>query len=259
MHNRYLSPALKGLGAISLTAPLVGVEALIYDRLWNAILDRKLRPGTKLAEDEIGAAFSVSRTVIRKVLVIMEEQGVLHLPPNRGAYVAAPAPEEAREVFEASRLISRHVVAELAANPDRIGSEGHDRLDAHYQMEQEAAAANDFHTTRRLVVEFYVLLALLHGNKTLAAAQERLLMRGMMAITLYQEHIVQWPPHAVHRPLVELILAGQVEKAVAHVETLYRTTEASLRLAPLDQEVDLRAILTVDQGPTSQAVPSPKG
>lgn len=89
-------------------------EALIYDRLWNAILDRKIRPGTKLAEDEIGAAFNISRTVIRKVLFIMEEQGIVHLPPNRGAYVATPTPEDAQEVLEATRVIAMHVVGELA-------------------------------------------------------------------------------------------------------------------------------------------------
>ncbi|PWK68972.1 GntR family transcriptional regulator [Aminobacter sp. AP02] len=255
MPNRYLSPALQGLGAVSLTAPLVGVEAQIYDRLWNAILDRKVRPGTKLSEDEIGAAFSVSRTVIRKVLVILEEQGIINLPANRGAYVAAPTPEEALEVFEASRIIARHVVAELAAAPERLGAEERARLDAHYEMQKQAAAANDYHAMRRLVVEFYLLLALLYGNKTLAAAQERLMMRGAMAITLYQEHLVLWPPHQAHRPLVELIYAGEVEKAVAHVDQLYRTTEASLRLAPHDQEIDLLAILTADDGPALQISP----
>lgn len=255
MPSRYLSPALQGLGAISLTAPLAGVEAQIYDRLWNAILDRKIRPGTKLAEDEIGAAFNISRTVIRKVLVILEQQGVVNLPANRGAYVAAPTPEEALEVFEASRIIARHVVAELAADPDRLGPDDHARLDAHYEIQKQAAAANDYHAMRRLVVEFYVLLALIHGNKTLASAQERLMMRGTMAITLYQEHLVLWPPHEAHRPLVELIYAGEVERAIAHVDNLYRTTEGSLRLAPHDQEVDLLAILTADDGPALQPLP----
>lgn len=254
MPERYLSPALRGLSAIALTAPLVGVEAQIYDRLWNAILDRKIRPGTKMAEDEIGAAFNISRTVIRKVLVILEQQGVVHLPANRGAYVAAPTPDEAREVFEAARVIARHVVAELAANPDLLGHEERARLEEHDKVEQQTAAAQDPHTTRRLAVEFDILLAMLYGNKTLAAAQERLLMRCMMAITLYQEHQVLWPPYAVHQPLVELIYAGQVEQAVAHVDKVYRTLEASLRLAPLDQAIDLRAILSGDDSPTLSVV-----
>lgn len=255
MPKRYLSPALQGLGAISLTAPLVGVESQIYDRLWNAILDRKVRPGTKLVEDDIGTAFNVSRTVIRKVLVILEQQGVVSLPANRGAYVAAPTPEEALEVFEASRIIARHVVTELAVDPGRLGPDERARLDAHYEMQKQAAAANDYHAMRRLVVEFHVLLALLHGNKTLASAQERLMMRGAMAITLYQEHLVLWPPHEAHRPLVELIYAGEVERAVAATDRLFRATEESLRLAPHDQEIDLLAILTADDSPVVRSAP----
>lgn len=249
MPERYLSPALRGREAVALTAPLQGVEAQIYDRLWNAILDRKLRPGTKLPEEEIGSAFKVSRTVVRKVLVIMEQQGIVHLPANRGAYVAAPTPEEAMEAFEGSRVIATHIVGALAANPGQISADARERLDAHYQAQQEAAAANDYRAMRRLVVEFHVLLAIIYGNMTMASAQERLMMRGAMAITLYQEHLVQWPPHTPHRELVELIFAGDVDGALAAVENLFRSAEASLRLAPVDQTIDLEAILLGEEGP----------
>ncbi|MDY6963176.1 MAG: GntR family transcriptional regulator, partial [Pseudomonadota bacterium] len=37
----------------------------IRDALRNAIVDRRLTPGTKLTESEVGALFDVSRTVAR--------------------------------------------------------------------------------------------------------------------------------------------------------------------------------------------------
>ena len=44
-------------------------EAWIYDQVFGAILEQRLRPETKLTENELCDVFGVSRTIIRKVLL----------------------------------------------------------------------------------------------------------------------------------------------------------------------------------------------
>ena len=77
----------------------------IYERMVSAILDHQLPPGTKLVEDRLAAAFGVSRTRIRPVLVRLANEKVVTLTPNRGAAIAEPSEQEAREVFEVRRMI----------------------------------------------------------------------------------------------------------------------------------------------------------
>ena len=88
----------------------------MYDRMVSAILDHRLPPGTKLVEDKLAAAFGVSRTRVRPVLVRLANEQVVTLTPNRGASIAQPTPQEALEVFEARRLIEPRLVELFIAN-----------------------------------------------------------------------------------------------------------------------------------------------
>lgn len=67
----------------------------MYERMVSAILDHRLPPGTKLVEDKLAAAFGVSRTRVRPVLVRLANEQVVTLTPNRGASIAQPTPQEA--------------------------------------------------------------------------------------------------------------------------------------------------------------------
>ena len=79
--------------------------AMIRDHLRDAIVDRRLAPGTKLNEAEVGTLFDVSRTVVRAALQALAFEGLVRTERNRGAFVANPTPDEARQVFAARRLI----------------------------------------------------------------------------------------------------------------------------------------------------------
>ena len=79
----------------------------------EAIVERRLMPGTKLAESQIGELFSVSRTVVRQALNQLSRDRLITLEPARGAFVAQPGIEEARQVFEARQLIEAGIVREL--------------------------------------------------------------------------------------------------------------------------------------------------
>ena len=148
MPARYLSPAISDQDALALVAvPLVGVEASIYNDIWNAVTNQSLRPGVKLEEIAMSEIYGVSRTVIRKVLVIMEQEGVVSLPLNRGAYVALPSPRDALELCEAVGANFAYIVGKLADRPETITAEQREKLSLHARAEREAI---ELHTIKRL-------------------------------------------------------------------------------------------------------------
>ena len=72
----------------------------IYRALRHAIIEQALEPGAKLPEDAIGERFGASRTIVRHVLGQLAAEGLVELRRNRGAIVATPSWDEARDVFE---------------------------------------------------------------------------------------------------------------------------------------------------------------
>ena len=82
-------------------------EEEIVERIFEAIIDQRLPPGTKLSEAALCEAFGVGRMRIRHSLLLLSSREVVDLLPNRGAFVASPSAEQAREVFEKEYLIAQ--------------------------------------------------------------------------------------------------------------------------------------------------------
>ena len=89
-------------------------EEEIVERIFEAVIDQRLPPGMKLSEAALCEAFGVGRMRIRQSLLLLSSREVVELQPNRGAFVASPSAEQAREVFE-TRLMIEPNVARLAA------------------------------------------------------------------------------------------------------------------------------------------------
>ena len=115
-------------------------DHLIYERVFDAILEQRLAPGTRLSEDKLGQVFGVSRTIIRQVLQRLEHEGVVEIHRNRGASVANTTAEQARQAFAARQAIERAIVLSAC---DHLQPEAVQVLHAIIQAEQAALQAND--------------------------------------------------------------------------------------------------------------------
>ena len=122
-------------------------DADMYERVISAILDHRLPPGTKLVEDKLASAFGVSRTRIRPVLVRLANEQVVTLTPNRGATIAQPTEQEAREVFQVRRLIEPSLVELFIA---RATDDDMQRLKTCINDEEAARKAGDGRTMQDL-------------------------------------------------------------------------------------------------------------
>lgn len=241
MPARYLSPAISDQDAMSLVVvPLAGVEATIYNDLWNAVICQSLRPGVKLEEVALSEIYGVSRTVIRKVLVIMEQEGVISLPLNRGAYVALPSPRDALELCEAVAAMCAHIVGMLASHPDMITPEHRAKLALHVQAEKQAG---ELHTIRRLHMEHGTLLALIYGNLVMAVQLERATSRLALALSAYQGMTGNIATVEYTSALNQMIFEGKKEEALQTVAAAIDRARKSMRFGATDGSVNLKAIL----------------
>ena len=82
----------------------------IYRALRHAIIEQALEPGAKLPEDAIGERFGASRTIVRHALGQLAAEGLVELRRNRGAAVATPSWDEARDIFDVRLGLERLVV-----------------------------------------------------------------------------------------------------------------------------------------------------
>lgn len=158
---------------------------MVRDHLRDAIVDRRLAPGTKLNEVEVGALFDVSRTVVRAALQALSFEGLVKTERNRGAFVANPTPEEARQVFASRRLIEPGLALAAAA---RISSSEIAAFRERLSMESELLHQRG-PTARRAEIhasgDFHLLLAKVAGNAILLRFMEELVARSSLVIALY--------------------------------------------------------------------------
>jgi DNA-binding GntR family transcriptional regulator len=154
----------------------------IYERILSAVLDRHLPPGTLLVEEQLAGAFGVSRTRIRPVLARLAGEHLVTLTPHRRATITRPTAQEAREVFEARRLIEPTLVAFFVER----ASEG-DIDELRRCVEAEAQARRDGDTRRaiRLAGDFHLRLSQGAGHLTLGRILRELVSRTTLVLMTY--------------------------------------------------------------------------
>jgi DNA-binding GntR family transcriptional regulator len=217
------------------------VQAWIYDQVFAAILEQRLAPDTKLAEDTLGEIFGVSRTVIRTVLQRLSHDHVVEIRPNRGAVVASLSIEEVRDVFEARRVIENGAI-ELACQ--RREKADISALKTLVKNEQAAFEGDDKGAWIRLSGEFHLALANIAGNETLGDTLRSLVSRTSLAISQYETPGQSACSQKEHFAIIDAIDAGDVNAAQHEMTQHLAECEAKLDLDEQENGTDLRAIFS---------------
>lgn len=219
----------------------------MYERMVSAILDHRLPPGTKLVEDKLAAAFGVSRTRVRPVLVRLANEQVVTLTPNRGASIAQPTPEEALEVFEARRLIEPRLVELFIAN----ATDAHiAALRACVDEEEAARAGGDMRRAIRLSGDFHLHIAQAAGHQTLGRILRELVSRTSLILMTYSPSHAREREEATacgcreHHALIDAIRLRDPKEAARRMLDHLARIETQLEFTPPASEVpDLATLL----------------
>ncbi len=153
----------------------------ICDALRQAIIEQALKPGTKLPEDTLGERFGVGRTIARQALAQLAAEGLVDHKRNKGAEVATPSWEEARDLFDLRMSLERLVVSRLAGNltPEQIAA-----LRQHIAKERAARNTREAISVR-LATEFHTILAEMTGSPVLTRYVLEICRRCGLTLTLY--------------------------------------------------------------------------
>jgi DNA-binding GntR family transcriptional regulator len=224
------------------TRTATGDEA-VYAELYDAILEQRLAPGTKLPEDGLGEIFGVSRTVVRKALFRLAHEELIRFRPNRGAIVASPTVEEAAQVFEARRVVESAIVRKVFGV---ITPEGLRRLKDTVSEERAAHERGDRAGWIRLSGEFHLRLAEIAGNRVLANYLKALVSRTSLIISLYERPGNSACSFDEHASFLIALEANDLKRALTLMERHLEACEAKLNTEEQTLSRDLAAIFADD-------------
>lgn len=239
------APKLQVIRAARGTAPRPAEPAAsdnltqrIADSITAAIVERRLMPGTKLAEQKIADIFKVSRTLVRQALMQLSREHLITLEPARGARVAEPGVDEAKQVFEARRMLETAMIRRAAAELSgaQVGE-----LRAHLKAEGLAVQRTDVSGRTRLLADFHVVVARMLGNEVLAGMVGDLVSRSSLIALMYQSAHSAEHSFAEHVAIVDALERRDARAAVRLMETHLHHVERNLRLDP--RAPDLGSVL----------------
>jgi DNA-binding GntR family transcriptional regulator len=199
--------------------------SVIVESLTRAIVEHRLQPGTKLAEQKLADHFSVSRTLVRQALYQLAQIRLIKLEPARGAFVAAPTVEEARQVFAVRRMLesgmTRAFVREVT--PARIRG-----LREHVAREKAAIEKDDKPGRIKLLGDFHVRMAELMGNTVLAQTLGALISRSSLISLMYQRAGAATHSQQEHVEIIKALAAKDEARAVHLMDEHLLHVEQSL-------------------------------
>ena len=197
----------------------------IVESLTRAIVEHRLQPGTKLAEQKLADHFGVSRTLVRQALFQLSQNRLIKLEPARGAFVAAPTVEEARQVFQVRRMLECAMVREFVAGvtPAKVRA-----LREHMAAEKAALDSPDAANRIELLGDFHVRMAELTGNEVLAQMLKALISRRSLSSLMYQRAGAQRHSQEEHVELVKALAARDEKRAIKLMDEHLRHVEDSL-------------------------------
>ncbi|OWV70277.1 GntR family transcriptional regulator [Rhizobium sp. R634] len=197
----------------------------IRDAIREAIVERRLSPGTKLSESDVGNLFNVSRTLARAALQALSYEGLVSVEKNRGAFVAYPSPEEARQIFAARRLVEPGILREAAAHITPADIKQLKQL----LLEEGRLMSERGQTARRAEIkasgDFHLMLAEISGNAIMQRFMEELVARSSLVIALYGQSTASSCGHSEHGDIIAAIESKELDRAcqlmlhhIAHIE-----------------------------------------
>ena len=204
-------------------------EDAIFQALRDAILTRKLAPGTRLREVHLGKILAASRRTVQRALDRLRFEGLVEHEPNRGALVARPTAAEAEELFTARKCIEV-AIARLAAK--NLTPQSIRQLEKHIAQEQAARAKADWVKVVALSGEFHVLIAEIAGNAPLKRYLNDLVARESLILQMFGTRDQDVCTHDEHTEILHALQSGDEVLLARKVEDHIDWIAAGVDLDP---------------------------
>ncbi len=208
----------------------------------EAVLEQRLPPGARLAEEQLGAIFDASRTTVRSALQALAHDHIVTLAPHRSAFVSAPTVENARDIFGARKFVEVGIAREAAREIDEARLS---KLRALLDEEQAAVSRGDRGAAIRLSGAFHVAVAAARGEGVLTGFLGSLVSQSSLVIALYGRTQAAACGHDEHIAILRALEARDAEDAARlmgdHLDHILSDLDLGVReKKPVDLALALR-------------------
>lgn len=213
-------------------------EQAIHQTLSQTLLAGRLAPGSQLVETRLAQIFGVSRERVRKVLHRLGHERLLDLIPNRGCFVSSPTLVQARDIYEARRIVEGGIAGRLAG---RLSAEQLEALAEHGRLEHAALHAGDRARSIQLSGAFHLLLAGFADSAFVLRELQELVSRTAMLVAFFEPATSSSCACEEHEDIVQALRQGDGARAMKamHVHLSLIETRLKPRAAPQDvQDAD---------------------
>ena len=196
---------------------------VVYNRLYEGILDGTLEPGETLLDEKLTAWLGVSRTPIREALMKLADIGLVEMAPNRYTRVA---PIDLRAIDEA--IYTTGLLHEYAARTSvpNLDNAALGRQDKAVKEIRKAAKSNNLPALGRAVNDFFLEFERNSGNDVLLAISEGLSPQVLRYVSVWKRPFDTDELPARVAEILDAAKAHDGEKAGDLVRALYAPTLA---------------------------------
>lgn len=152
---------------------ILETQPKLVEQVHKAILEEissgKLRPGSRIIQEQIAKEFGVSRQPVQQALVLLRNQGVLDDAPGRGLLVAPLETRYVRNMYDMRAVIEGLACRRAAElNPRKAKAKG----PALIRAGRKAVAAGNYRDMIAADMAFHHLIYALSENPFIAPAME---------------------------------------------------------------------------------------
>ena len=195
-----------------------------------------------MGEQQLAMLFNCSRTIVREALTRLAARGIVTVSSRRGWYVIEPSQDEAREAFEARRVIEMGLIRCTT----EVSKTAIKQLKGHLAREKAAIKGNDVGLRSFLLGDFHVCLAECLGNTLLADTLRDFTARTTLIAMLYQSSHDAAQSCNEHVEIVQALEQGDLVQAEKLMQTHIGNVQSTLKLQPVngDPLAELRNALS---------------
>jgi DNA-binding GntR family transcriptional regulator len=208
----------------------------IYQEIFDAILSFRLRPGTKLTEENLSTIFNVGRNTIRSALLRLSQDHIIEIIPNKGAYIASPTVKQARDILEARKLIEVAIVKDVIKHAT---ANDYNLLRQIVSAEQDNIIEEHMVEGIQLGGDFHLMLAKISKNQSLERIVTTLIPQTSLVIVLYEQPDTPKCSHLEHFELIDTMEKGEYGAAAKMMYDHIHSIEARLNLDEKETSNDL--------------------
>jgi DNA-binding GntR family transcriptional regulator len=197
----------------------------VADVLRRRITEGDLPPGTRLSEEQLVEVLRVSRNTLREAFRLLTHEGLLVHQLHRGVFVPELDEADLVDLYRLRRTVECDVVRSLEGLDAVRLRPLHDDVAAG----ESAAQRGDWVAVGTANMRFHRHLVALAGSRRIDEVAARLLAELRLAF-----HAVA-SPQRLHEPyvsrnraLLELLVAGDVERAAEELEEYLHDSQAEL-------------------------------